>query len=222
MDDKPHFPQMMTIFEDSLPGELEILRRLDQARQRRDSRRSVRLPLGLAFATLSIVSIAFFIATRPNPSPRVSAEPAAARPAREERVVSIPAPAPKRPAKSALPPPPPPPPSPPAKAQKAPSLIEPESPAPPSWSQVATALRTGNRTEASTIVQRLTESDDPETRQSAALYQIRENLRHGADALSPADLALLQDLVTTGATASIRLDAKKHLTRATLPPSNNP
>lgn len=100
----------------------------------------------------------------------------------------------------------------------APAALAPE-PSGASWQAVAEALRSGNREKATSLLDDLARSSDPEVRDAAELVRLQSALRE-AGAQTPtkppttAELGRLEALARTGATASIRASARKLLVEA--------
>lgn len=92
--------------------------------------------------------------------------------------------------------------------------------APPTWEDVAQAMREGNDEQARTLIQRLEQSPDAETRDNARLaeLQLSLSLKKGDVELSPQHRAELEDLRNNGATSSIRAAARR-LLRQPAPPT---
>ena len=90
------------------------------------------------------------------------------------------------------------------------------------WAAAASALREGRRDDASRLLSRLAQSEDPETRDAATLAQFRTLIQRRAEGRPPLNeeqLTQLRTLAHSGRTASIRASARRLLNQVESAPA---
>lgn len=207
--------ELTELFERTMPEEQVVLERMNAARVRRTREPKSSWPKAVGGVACVGACAAVFALLGRAPAPALRAE--------AERLAPAPAPAraasaalevlptvravpqasavpvrtaSKRSATSAAP-----------SVSATPSASTAPAPPPASWEAAARAMREGDQAEAQRLLAELSKSDEPEVRDSALLVRLRSARPH----LSGAEQAQLEGLARSGATASIRSDARKLL-----------